>query len=366
MWQPDGPLHGRLTVPADAPELEATLIPQAKAAASLQPWSPEAPNLYAVRYRILQGAEVVDAADSYLGFRQLEARGGQLLLNGQPYFLKMVLDQGYFPEGILTAPTAGDLRRDVELCKALGFNGARKHQKVEDPLWLYWCDRLGLLAWGEMASAWDFTLKAARRVAHEWADAVARDFNHPALVAWVPINESWGVPDLDGDPAQRSYLDALYSLTKAMDPSRLVVSNDGWEHGGGDLATLHDYEGDPAALEARYAQLDAVLAFRPSGRPLYAPGRRYGGEPVLVTEMGGLALSPAGGGHWGYTELASAHALLERYRAQVAALAASPLVQGFCYTQLTDVEQEVNGLVTDRREPKVPLDALWAANQLGR
>ncbi len=368
VWQPDGPLYGRLTVPADAPELEATLIPQAEAAASLQPWSPEAPNLYAVRYRILQGAEVVDAADGYLGFRQLEARGGQLLLNGRPYFLKMVLDQGYFPDGILTAPTAADLRRDVELCKAMGFNGARKHQKLEDPQWLYWCDRLGLLAWGEMANAWDFTPRAARRLAHEWAEAVARDANHPALVAWVPVNESWGVPNLDGDPAQVAYLDALYALTKAMDPSRLVVANDGWEHGGGDLATLHDYEGDPAVLQARYAQLATVLAFRPSGRALYAPGRGYRGQPVLVTEMGGLALKAgaARGGHWGYTELASAQALLERYRAQVAALASSPLVQGFCYTQLTDVEQEVNGLLTDRREPKVPLEALWAANQLGR
>ncbi len=366
VWDPDGRPYGTIDIPADGRELDQTLT---ALGAAIQPWSPEAPNLYAVRYRLQDGGRVVDEVESYLGFRHLEARGGQLFFNGQPYFLKMVLDQGYFPDGVLTAPSAEDLRRDVELTKALGFNGARKHQKLEDPQWLYWCDRLGLMAWGEAANAWAFTPHAVHRFTREWAEAVARDINHPALVAWVPINESWGVPDLACDPAQRAFVDALSALTKAWDPSRLVVSNDGWEHTGGDLATVHDYEGNPETLRNRYARLDSVLAFRPSGRALYVPGVPHRGEPVLVTEMGGLSLKPAtprDAGDWGYTTLDSAADLLARYRAQVEALAASPLVQGFCYTQLTDVEQEVNGLLTDRREPKVPLSAVWQANQLGR
>lgn len=366
VWDPDGELDGRLAIPVDGRELDATFTVDR---ADVRPWSPETPNLYAVRYRLWADGTVMDEVHSYLGFRHLAARDGRLFLNGQPYFLKMVLDQGYFPDGILTAPTADDLRRDVELTKALGFNGARKHQKLEDPQWLYWCDHLGLMAWGEAANAWEFTPQAVDRFTREWAEAVARDANHPALVAWVPINESWGVPDLAADPAQRAFVDALYALTKAWDPTRLVVSNDGWEHTGGDLATVHDYEGNPETLRDRYAQIESVIAFRPSGRALYAPGSQHRGEPVLVTEMGGLALAPAThahDGHWGYTTLDSAADLLARYRGQVEALAASPLVQGFCYTQLTDVEQEVNGLLTDRRDPKVPLAALWQANQLGR
>lgn len=366
VWDPDGELYGTLAIPVDGRELDATLTVDG---ADVRPWSPETPNLYSVRYRLCADGTVMDEVQSYLGFRHLEARDGRLFLNGQAYFLKMVLDQGYFPDGILTAPTADDLRRDVELTKAIGFNGARKHQKLEDPQWLYWCDHLGLMAWGEAANAWEFTPQAVDRFTREWAEAVARDVNHPALVAWVPINESWGVPDLAADPAQRAFVDALYALTKAWDPTRLVVSNDGWEHTGGDLATVHDYEGNPETLRDRYAQIESVIAFRPSGRALYAPGSQHRGEPVLVTEMGGLALAPAThthDAHWGYTTLDSATDLLARYRGQVEALAASPLVQGFCYTQLTDVEQEVNGLLTDRREPKVPLAALWQANQLGR
>lgn len=366
VWDPDGELYGTLAIPVDGRELDATLTVDG---ADVRPWSPETPNLYSVRYRLCADGTVMDEVQSYLGFRHLEARDGRLFLNGQAYFLKMVLDQGYFPDGILTAPTADDLRRDVELTKAIGFNGARKHQKLEDPQWLYWCDHLGLMAWGEAANAWEFTPQAVDRFTREWAEAVARDVNHPALVAWVPINESWGVPDLAADPAQRAFVDALYALTKAWDPTRLVVSNDGWEHTGGDLATVHDYEGNPETLRDRYAQIESVIAFRPSGRALYAPGSQHRGEPVLVTEMGGLALAPAThthDAHWGYTTLDSSTDLLARYRGQVEALAASPLVQGFCYTQLTDVEQEVNGLLTDRREPKVPLAALWQANQLGR
>jgi hypothetical protein len=357
-------VYGVADVPVDSSEFECTITVTPEEAGALRPWSPERPFLYDVRYRLYRGDETLDDVESYLGFRQVAVRDGQLELNGRPYFLKMVLDQGYFPGGLLTAPRAEDLRRDVELCKAMGFNGVRKHQKVEDPLWLYWCDRLGLLVWAEMANAYRFTPSAVGRLTREWVKAVERDYNHPSIMAWVPINESWGVPHLEEDGRQWAYLDALYALTRALDATRLVVSNDGWEHTAGDLCTIHDYAKDPEVLEARYGSLEAALEVRPSERALYAPTYGYRGEPVLVTEMGGISFEGQHG--WGYSVAKSGDDFLRRYQALVAALARSPVVQGFCYTQLTDVEQEINGLLTDGREPKVDLAAIRRANEVGR
>jgi len=365
---PSGNPYGRAVQPVDGPIVEARLTVSADAARTIQPWSPESPSLYQVRYQLIEGpaAKSLDDVSSYLGFRCLLARDGRLWLNGQPYFLKMVLDQGYFPDGIMTARDASDLRRDVELAKAMGFNGVRKHQKVEDPLWLHWCDQLGLLVWGEMANAYRFTPEAVRRLTREWMEVVTRDYNHPAIVAWVPLNESWGVPDLEHDPAQASYLDALYALTKSLDATRLVVSNDGWEHTAGDLCTIHDYDGDPSTLRDRYADLRQTLAMRPSGKALFAPGYTYRGEPLLITEMGGVTLKEQAVEGWGYSAVQTAAELLARYRAFVTGLGASPLLSGFCYTELTDVEQEANGLLRADRTPKVDVAAIRQANHLAR
>ena len=317
-------------------------------------WSPEEPNLYGLRLELLDASGgILDAAESYFGMRKVEVRDGKVYLNGSPLYQRLVLDQGYFPEGLLTAPTDEDLRRDIELAKEMGFNGARKHQKVEDPRWLYWADTLGFLAWGEMANAYGFSPDYVRRMSAEWQEAVLRDHNHPCIIAWVPMNESWGVPEVSADGRQVEHLHAMYRLTRSLDPSRPVVSNDGWEHALTDLCTVHDYR-DADALSRVYRTLESALQ-EPERRPVYAPGHGYRGEPLLVTEFGGIAFESAGPEDWGYRKVPDAEGLLERYRTLVAALLQSDVVQGFCYTQLTDVEQEVNGLLTDDRRPKADL-----------
>jgi beta-galactosidase/beta-glucuronidase len=317
-------------------------------------WSPEEPNLYDLRIELLDaGGEMLDAVESYFGMRKIGVRDGKVYLNDRPLYQRLVLDQGYFPDGLLTAPTDDDLRGDIELAKEMGFNGARKHQKVEDPRWLYWADRLGFLVWGEMANAYQYSPEYVRRITAEWQEAVRRDYNHPSIVAWVPMNESWGVPEVDTDPRQIEHLLAMYHLTRSLDGSRPVVSNDGWEHALTDLCAIHDYR-DADTLRRVYETVESAIA-EPERRPVYAPGHGYRGEPVLVTEFGGIAFRSADPETWGYRVVSDAEELLERYGSLIAALLRSEVVQGFCYTQLTDVEQEINGLLTYDRRPKADL-----------
>ncbi|HEX2741118.1 MAG TPA: glycoside hydrolase family 2 TIM barrel-domain containing protein [Rubrobacter sp.] len=317
-------------------------------------WSPEDPNLYDLRLELLdEGGEVLDTVESYVGMRKIETKEGKVYLNGRPYYQRLILDQGYFPEGILTAPTDDDLRGDIELAKEMGFNGARKHQKVEDPRWLFWADTLGFLVWGEMANAYQYSPDYVRRITAEWQEAVIRDYSHPCIVAWVPMNESWGVPNLVARRDQVSHLLALYHLTRSLDQTRPVVSNDGWEHAMTDLCTIHDYR-DADALAKSYVTTESTIASEPANRPIYLPGHGYRGEPVLITEFGGIAFSGDEKG-WGYSTVANADEFLESYESLIDALLHSEPVQGFCYTQLTDVEQEVNGLLTYDRRPKADL-----------
>jgi beta-galactosidase/beta-glucuronidase len=315
-------------------------------------WSPEEPNLYDLRLELLgESGGVLDTIESYFGMRKMEVKGGKVCLNGRPLYQRLVLDQGYFPEGILTAPTDEDLRRDVELAKEMGFNGARKHQKVEDPRWLYWADTLGFFVWGEMANAYQYSPGYIRRMTAEWQEALARDYNHPCIVAWVPMNESWGVPKLSSEPPQVEHLLALYHLTRSLDATRPVVSNDGWEHALTDLCTIHDYR-DADALRESYETSESAVGARPARLPVYVAGHRYRGEPIMITEFGGIAFSGDAQG-WGYSTVAGVEEFLEHYESLIEVRLQSEPVQGFCYTQLTDVEQEVNGLLTYDRKPKV-------------
>jgi beta-galactosidase/beta-glucuronidase len=317
-------------------------------------WSPEEPNLYDLRIELLDaGGEMLDVVESYFGMRKIEVRDGRVYLNDRPLYQRLVLDQGYFPEGLLTAPTDDALRGDIELAKEMGFNGARKHQKVEDPRWLYWADTLGFLVWGEMANAYQYSPEYVRRITAEWQEAVRRDHNHPCIVAWVPMNESWGVPEVETDPGQVEHLLAMYHLTRSLDGSRPVVSNDGWEHALTDLCAIHDYR-DADTLGRVYESVESAIA-ESERRPVYAPGHGYRGEPVLVTEFGGIAFRSADPETWGYRVVSNAEELLERYGSLIDALLGSGVVQGFCYTQLTDVEQEINGLLTYDRRPKADL-----------
>lgn len=321
-------------------------------------WSPEHPNLYDLAVTLKAGGTVVDTFTSYFGMRKISVERGQVRLNNHPYTMKLVLDQGYHPEGILTFPTDNDFKKDIELTQRLGFNGVRKHQKVEDPRYLYWADRMGLLVWGEMANAYAFSSEYVKRITSEWQEAVERDYNHPCIVAWVPINESWGVPDLNGDPKQISHLNAMYHLTRSLDHTRLVISNDGWEHATTDLLTIHDYESSGEILTARYATLASTLAARPAKRDLYVRGVEHAGQPILLTEFGGVAYKKSAQEGWGYSTAGDEADFINRLAAIMKAVYASPVLQGFCYTQLTDVEQEINGLLTYDRQPKAPLETI--------
>lgn len=321
-------------------------------------WTPENPNLYDIRFTLLRDGVPIDKVTSYFGMRKISVEQGKLCLNNRPYYMRLALDQGYFPDGILTPPSEDAIRQDVELTKNLGLNGVRKHQKVEDPLFLYWCDQLGLLVWGEMANAYNYSVKYAKRFAQEWQEVIERDYNHPCVVVWVPLNESWGVPNIQKDSQQQQHALAMYHLTKSMDSTRLVVSNDGWEHMATDLCTIHDYAWQESTLKERYQTVESAVSAMPVNRNLFVGDSSYQGEPILVSEFGGIAFKQSEWEGWGYTGAENEEQFLEKIQAVVHPLLTSPIVQGFCYTQLTDVEQEINGLLTYDRKLKAPLEKI--------
>jgi len=337
-------------------------------------WSPSKPTLIDVELELIDDAgNVLDEVASYTALRSFSVDRDRFVLNGRPYPLRMVLDQGYWPGTGLTAPDDAALRRDVELTKAMGFNGARKHQKVEDPRYLYWADRLGLLVWAEMPSAYRFTQRSVERLTRQWLEVIRRDVSHPCIIAWVPFNESWGVPNLPESKPERHYVEALYHLTKTMDPTRPVVGNDGWESVATDILGIHDYDDAPNRIAQRYATPDLLPKIlqreRPGGRSLVADGRALAEMPVVLSEFGGIAVAPQSTGYgtgagsvtWGYSATSSTRELAERYRRLLDSVRSRELLAGFCYTQLTDTYQEANGLLTFDRTPKFPIEEIAAA-----
>ncbi|MCS6951472.1 MAG: glycoside hydrolase family 2 TIM barrel-domain containing protein [Bryobacterales bacterium] len=337
-----------------------------------QLWWAHSPNLYDVTFELRRGNVVLDRVQSYFGFRSVSTAHGRVLINGRPVFLKMVLDQGYWPESTITPPSDEAIQYDIRMTKEMGFNGARKHQKVEDPRYLYWADKMGLYVSSEMANAYLFDEDYVQRFTQEWIEAVERDYNHPSIIMWVPINESWGVPDLS-DPRQQNHLKALYTLTKSLDATRLVIDNDGWEHvDTTDLFAIHDYARTGDLLYETYKDLGTKgIPARRTGRPFLVPGYRYNGTPILLSEFGGIAYIPPG--HqvppdaWGYAGVEKTpEATLARLRGLYEAIAKIPEFAGLCYTQLTDVEQEVNGLLTYDRKPKFDPKLIREINELVR
>ena len=335
-------------------------------------WAPESPNLIEATLTLLDGDGVVhDEVGSYTALRSVATSHGRLLLNGRPYYLRLVLAQNFWPESHLAAPDADALRREVQLVKDLGFNGVRLHQKVEDPRFLAWCDRLGLVVWAEMPAAYEFSTATVERLTREWLEVVERDRSHPCVIAWVPVNESWGVPALERAPQQEHLVRALYHLTKSYDPTRLVIGNDGWEQPVTDVLTVHDYTASAAVLTERYGDHAALAHTLSHTEPYYRmvvlPGATVADAPVMISEFGGISLDVAdadeteAGAAWGgYGAVADPARLLAGYRELVGALLDSPAVVGFCWTQLTDTQQERNGLVTASRRPKVPAEEIRA------
>jgi beta-galactosidase/beta-glucuronidase len=329
-------------------------------------WTPETPHLYDIRVRLYQGNELLDEVATYAGIRDVELREGRVRLNGEPIYLAMILDQGYWPQSYLAAPSDDALREDVLWVKQFGYNGARKHQKIEDPRWLYWCDHLGLLVWEEMPNAREWSSQAEERLAAEWKRAIMRDYNHPCIIAWVPVNESMGFPSLGQQhPGQYAFIERMVTMTRQIDPKRPVIDNDGWEHTDiTDICAIHDYTPTAALLRERYHETSDGGALPEhvwiGNKPLFVLGSKYRGQPIMLTEVGGFLLIPP---HVPaserdmlydfYGSFRTPEELLTKYRDLMEGIASLRFIAGFCYTQLTDIEQEINGLLTYNRNPKV-------------
>ncbi len=326
-------------------------------------WSPDRPVLFDMYLELYSGDQLVDEVKTYFGMRKVSIKDGVFLLNNHPFYQKLILDQGYWEESLLTPPDDQALIKDIELAKAMGFNGARKHQKIEDPRFLYHADRLGFLVWGEMANAYTYTKEYVPRMMAEWTQMIDRDYSHPSIVAWTPLNESWGVENIMNCKDQQAHAASMYYLTKSLDQTRPVISNDGWEHAKTDLVTIHDYDASKDILKGRYKDVETALSVRPAGKTIMASGWDYEGQPLLVTEFGGISFAKSDWEGWGYSSAVNDDDFLARYEAVVSGLLESPAIQGFCYTQLTDVEQEINGLLTYDRKPKVDLAKIRKINE---
>lgn len=327
-------------------------------------WSPASPNLFDVEFVLYDEDQEIDRAGSYFGMRKISIKEGQILLNNYPLYQRLVLDQGYWAESHLTPPSEEALVKDIELILEMGYNGLRKHMKVEDDRFLYWCDVKGVLVWSEMACTYEFNDEAIERFTKEWLEVVRQQYNHPSIITWVPFNESWGIVNVLHDVRQQKFTEGIYHLTKAFDPYRPVITNDGWEHTVSDILTLHDYVERGEDLLAAYRDKDSITGasstFNEWKFP-FASGYSYQGQPIMISEYGGIAFRTDRG--WGYgNQVDSEEAFLERFSSITGAIQNIPYIAGYCFTQITDVQTEVNGLLTESREPKVSLDKVREIN----
>ena len=315
-------------------------------------WSPEDPYLYDVIYTVRDAkGNLLDKVKSYAGMRKIHLAGGYFYLNNKPYFQRLVLDQGYYPDGIWTAPSDEALKKDIEMSKAVGFNGARLHQKVFEERYYYWADKLGYICWGEQAS-WGLDVnneEAARNFLTEWAEELVRDRNHPCIVTWTPLNETWGAHD----GVYVRFVNDLYDLTKAIDPTRPVNDASGDGHVKTDIWSVHDYTREFDRLVANHDIKSGVEPYRNMRDARFLA--KYNGQPYMLDEFGGLPWIPKEerANAWGYGEnidtFEDFYQILEK---EIDAIIASKHITGFCYTQITDVEQEKNGIYFYDRRPK--------------
>lgn len=316
-------------------------------------WSPESPFLYDIKYTVKdKSGKVIDEVSSYAGMRKVHTANGYFYLNNQPYFQRLVLDQGFYPDGIWTAPSDDALRHDIEMSIAVGFNGARLHQKVFEERYLYWADKLGYLTWAEQAS-WGLDENSdlsARNFLSEWTEELVRDRNHPSIVTWTPFNETWSSRDTG---VYVRMMRDVYDLTKAIDPTRPVNDSSGDGHVKTDIWAIHDYERDPAKLIANHTFQEGKEPYR--NEPNKSFLAKYEGQPYMIDEFGGLGWIPVEerSSSWGYgAVIETEDDFFDILEKEVDAIAQCKNVVGFCYTQITDVEQEKNGVYYYDRRPK--------------
>lgn len=324
-------------------------------------WDIRQPNLYDVELSYSRNKKVEDRVSGYLGLRKIETRGEKIFFNNRPLFLRTVLDQGFYPDGIYTAPSDDALKNDVVISLGLGFDGARLHQRVFERRFLYWADRLGYIVWSEYAD-WGIDLSRPESYlifAREWAEAVERDINHPSLIGWCPFNERW-------EQSFPGVIEGIFRLTKLLDPSRLAIGASGGYHfASPDVYDSHNYEQDVVKFKAAYDGLlqNPPVVFVNGDKENHTP---YAGQPYYVSEYGGIWWNPGQKDEkaWGYgARPRSEEEFLERYKKLTEALLFNPKVAGFCYTQLYDIEQEVNGLYTFDRRAKFAPEYFKKVNQ---
>jgi beta-galactosidase/beta-glucuronidase len=332
----------------------------------LKLWTPETPDLYDVELQLIADDTVTDTVTSYFGLRDIRTENQRVLLNGHPYYQRLILDQAYWKASSLTAPDMNAFIEDIDKIKEAGYNGVRLHQKIEDERFYYLCDVKGLLVWCEAPSAYKFSDSLLTDFTQQWTETVRQLYNHPCIVTWTVLNESWGVPRIKTNRNEQHFSEMLYHLTKAIDPMRPVIVNDGWEHTVSDIITLHDYEEKGSVLYERYMKnmqgiLDGTY-FHNTFKTAFAEGFSYRGQPVMISEYGGIAFTGNGSG-WGYGQkVADEESYLVRFEDITTAIKRLPFVCGYCYTQVTDVQQEINGIMDIDRKFKVPAEKLREIN----
>ena len=329
-------------------------------------WEVNNPQLYQIKFKLHTGDEV----ETIFGYRFISTKNGEVLLNDKPLFMRLVLEQGYYKEGIYTFKDENQMVEEINLIKACGFNGLRMHQKVEDDRFYYLCDLLGLIAWCEMPSAYDFDDVMKDNFFKEWKEVVKQHYNHPSVLVWTPINESWGVPGIKKNKEQQQFLIDIYDLTKELDPTRLVVSNDGWQHVKTDLVTLHNYIQEPERFKTEFIDqlMDIVTnnlaIYHDDGFTPFADGYHYEGQPILIDEFCGIGFNVDEiKDGWGYgDQVKNNEQFLNRYNELVKLATNCKNNAGWCMTQISDVYQEVNGLLTFDRRSKFDLKEIYKIN----
>ncbi len=317
-------------------------------------WTPERPELFDLYITVENSSGTYDFVQTYFGMRKIDARNGQIYLNNKPYYLRLVLDQGYWQDSLMTPPGNASLKEDILLTKAFGFNGARKHQKIEDERYYYWADQLGLLVWAEMPSSYAFCAHEVTSFMGEWVLVVTQLYNYPSIMTWVPFNESWGIRNVLFDSMQQNFAESAYHITKALDSTRLVSTNDGWEQVTSDLCGIHDYYDNAASFQKKYHDMDGLLQKDAQGRkismrqdtlfvasPLFFLNMEVLPAANLKTVLGDII-----------KRLTAELNCWERIRNITVPIQENKRIAGYCYTQLTDVMQEINGWADANHRPK--------------
>ncbi len=331
-------------------------------------WSVENPNLISVDFTLYAKSMAVDVAHTRLGMRKIHIdEKGTICLNNKPLYQRLILDQGYWEESGLTPPSSEALKRNIELAKAMGFNGARKHQKFEDPYFYYYAEELGFLTWCEMPSALTFCEEEIAAVSREWQEILSVAKNFTSILCYVPFNESWGVREVGTSQEQQNFARSLYYMTKSIDGDKLISANDGFENvTPTDIIGIHDYDIAKAEQFPKKYQDGKYDGLYPQGFALFAEGNKYEGQPVLLTEFGGMALkAEQKSDTWGYNEGEASEESFYNHLEELLRGIAQTEFQGYCYTQLTDVQQEINGLLRADHSPKFDVQKLKSIFEIG-